>query len=478
MTAGRRTPTLPRTGRPDKGQAAVLEQLSRVLHEPQLAAQAATPHRHKASGWSAVSGSSALVVAAVLFGVYLCYAVLRMQEAYPELAVRRLPMMMSIVIVFAVLASTPLDGWKTVWAMVPPIRWQVLIVCLSVITAPIGIWMGGSLHFVAERYSISLIVFVSSVILLRDRRALAMALRVLMFAGAVLGAYALSDTAKTIRQGAERRVKVGVTLDPNDLAQIFVVLVPLALYMAQRKGLKSVLWYVAAGYMVIAILPTQSRGGLLGIGVVALVLLSFGTSPWRRVLNVIGVAAGAVGLVLASKGPGGAHLDDFSDYGGGEGRIAIWKRGIFWMTRRPWGYGIDNFPLYFGWLNGPDRAAHNSFVQIGMELGITGGVAFVMVWFLLIRGLLQQRGHATRLSKRIPDAGREAMLTTMMLAAIAGCIATGFFLAKAYDGITLFVQGLGCAVLLGYPYRNELAPAVAPALTASQLRRTRTLQSL
>lgn len=476
MTGGRRT-SAPRRGGSDKSQAAVLDQLSRVLHQPDLAEKAAvTPHRRLAPAWSPISGGGALVVTAGLFGIYLAYAVLRMQEVYPDLALPRLPMIMSIIIVFVVLASTPMVGWKIVWESMPPVRWQVLIICLSVITAPIGIWMGGSLHYVAERYSISLIVFFSSVMLLRDRRAMAMMLRVLLAAGAVLGAYALSDSAQTVRQGQERRVEVGVTLDPNDLAQLFVVMVPLALYMAQRSGLKGLQWFVAAGFMVIAIIPTSSRGGLVGIGAVALVLLSFGTSKWRRVVNILGVAAGAVGLALAAKGPGGDRMGDFSDYSGGEGRIAIWKRGIVWMTWRPWGYGIDNFPLWFGWLNGPDRAAHNSFVQIGMELGVTGLVAFTMVWFLIIRGLLQQRAHATRLSKRIPAAGHEAMLTTMMLASIAGCIVTGFFLAKAYDGITLFVQGLGCAVLLGYPYRNESAPVVAPALTASQLRRTRTLQ--
>ena len=474
---GRRAPGSPRAAgkRPDQAQAAVLQQLARVLDEPVLAAQPPAT-RKLAEKWSAVSGSGALVVTAALFGIYLAYAVLRLQEIYPDLDIPRLPMIMSLIIVFVVLASTPAIGWKTMWAMVPPVRWQVLIIVLSVITAPIGIRMGGSLHFVAERYSISLIVFFASIVLLRDRRAMAAALTVLLIAGAVVAAYSMSPTAQTIGRGLNKRVEVGVTLDPNDLAQLFVVLVPLALFMAQRRGLLSVHWFVVAGMMVIAIIPTQSRGAIVGIGAVALVLLSFGTSRWRRVINIVGVAAGAVGLMLAAKGPGGAHLDDFSDYSGGEGRIAIWKRGLVWMTWRPWGYGIDNFPLYFGWLNGPDRAAHNSFIQIGMELGVTGGIAFIMVWFLLIRGLLQQRAHAIRVATRIPAAGREAMLTTMMLAAIAGTMVTGFFLAKAYDGITLFIQGLGCAVLLGYPFRNESAPVAAPALTSSQLRRTRTLQ--
>lgn len=459
----------------DKAQAAVLQQLSHALHDPALGTQP-TAQRKLSARWSPVSGSNALWVTAALFGIYLSYAVLRVQEIYPDLNIARLPMIMSLIISFVVLASTPIEGWKTVWAMLPPVRWQVLIIALAVVTAPLGIWMGGSINFLLNRYSISLIVFFASIVLLRDRRAMTAALWMLLLTGAVVAAYTLSGNAKTIGRGLNARVEVGVTLDPNDLAQLFVVLVPLALYLAQRKGLRSAPWFVVAGMLVAAIIPTQSRGAIVGIGAVALVLLSFGTSRWRRVINIVGVLLGAAGLYLAAQGPGSTHLDSFSDYSGGEGRIAIWKRGIVWMTWRPWGYGIDNFALYFGWLNGPDRAAHNAFIEIGMELGVAGLVAFVMIWFLLVRALLQQRAHAIRLARRLPEAGREALLATMMLAAIAGTVVTSFFLAKAYDGVTLFIQGLACAVILGYPHRNEVAPAAEATLTTPQLRRNRMLR--
>ncbi|MGH7593453.1 MAG: O-antigen ligase family protein, partial [Gemmatimonadales bacterium] len=326
MTTRRTSAARARPGvQTDQVQDPVLQRLSNVLHDPAIGTQPAA-HRRLTSRWSPVSGSGALWVTAGLFGIYLAYAVLRVQEIYPDLAVTRLPMIMSLIISFVVLASTPVEGWKTIWTMLPPVRWQILIVALAVVTAPLGIWMGGSINFLVTRYSISLIVFFASIVLLRDRRAMTAALWMLLLAGAVVAAYTLSGNAKTVGRGVGARAEVGVTLDPNDLAQLFVALVPLALYMAQRKGARSVLWLVVAGMLVAAIIPTQSRGAIVGIGAVALVLLSFGTSRWRRVINILGVVLGGIGFYLAAQGS--THLDDFSDYSGGEGRIAIWKRGI------------------------------------------------------------------------------------------------------------------------------------------------------
>ena len=158
-------------------------------------------------------------------------------------------------------------------------------------------------------------------------------------------------------------MKLGASLDPNDLAQIFVALTPLALYMAQRKGGRSPQWLLVAGLFIAAIAPTESRGGILGLGAMAITLISFGTTRWKKVVNIVIVLAGAV--AIASLAGPDSRMTEFQDYEGGEGRIAIWKRGLVWMSWRPWGYGMDNFPIYFGWLNDRERAAHNSSSKSG-----------------------------------------------------------------------------------------------------------------
>jgi O-antigen ligase len=224
------------------------------------------------------------------------------------------------------------------------------------------------------------------------------------------------------------------------------------MYMAQRRGGRHFFWIISAAVMTMAVVPTESRGGILGLGAVALALISFGTTKWKKVVYFVLVSVAAV--AISSMAGSDSRLTDFSDYSGGESRTAIWKRGIVWMTWRPWGYGMDNFPVFFGWMNGPDRAAHNSFVEIGVELGVLGLLGFCAMWYTLARTLLQQRRVAVALRGKVAGAESEAVLATMVLAAMAGTVATCFFLSKAYAPITLFILGLAAATVLGFPFRG------------------------
>lgn len=446
----RRRRALP--GEPTEASATV-EQVQRILGETQRPPIAAT--RIPKARFLRTEVSPAMRSLAALLGVFLAYAVLRIQELYPVLDVPRLPLVMALTLAVAVIAATPLDGWRIIWESVPPVRWQVLLVMLGFCTAPIGIWMSGSLRFYLFTYSISVIVFLVTVVVLRDRRAMATTMRLVLLAIGALALYTISDAAITM--GRSGRVRLGVTLDPNDLAMLLVALTPMALWMAHRRGGRSIGWTAVAVLTALAIVPTQSRGAIIGMGAVAVTLIVLGTSGWKRAVYVLGTVGVAVGIFLFASATGADRLTDFTDYSGGESRSLIWKRGLVWMSWRPWGYGIDNFPIFFGWLNGPERAAHNSFIQVGVELGLLGLLAFTMLFVHTGRELLRQRRHALSLRGRAPLADQEAALATYVLTMMVGTAATGFFLSKAYSGITLFAQGLGIAVLLGYPYWAERA---------------------
>lgn len=430
----------------------------------QLLASAATA-RPLAGGFSPTTVGTGLRSLAAVLGVFLSYAVLRIHELYPVLAsIPRFPLLMAIVIALGVLFGTPGAGWLAIWELVPPVRWEVLLVLLGFLTAPFGIWMSGSINFFLFIYSISVVVFIATVVVLRDRDALATTLRVLLLATTVIALYTLSDAASTF--GKSDRVALGISLDPNDLAMIMVAMVPLAIWMAQRKGGRSLGWTIAAALAVLAVVPTQSRGAILGLGAVAITLIALGASGWKRTIYIVGIAAAAIAIFALASASGADRLTDFSDYSGGESRTAIWKRGIVWMTWRPWGYGLNNFPIFFGWMNGNERAAHNSFIEVGVEFGVLGLLAYVMLWYQTAKRLLAQRRHALSLRTRVPGAEREASLAALVLASMAGTVVTGFFLSKGYAGITMFVQGLGVAVLLGYPYRQAMT-ARQPTQTAT-----------
>ena len=68
---------------------------------------------------------------------------------------------------------------------------------------------------------------------------------------------------------------------------------------------------------------------------------------------------------------GDLSMDDYN-VSGNEGRFYYWRQGVVWMIKRPWGYGLGNYGTYFGMLNGEERAAHSTWVQYGVDLGVAG----------------------------------------------------------------------------------------------------------
>src|ERR1043165_5782211 len=103
-----------------------------------------------------------------------------------------------------------------------------------------------------------------------------------------------------------------------------------------------------------------------------------------------------------------------------EGRIQVWERGLGYMTSYPvFGVGVRNFPVAEGTISPQARrqerglpvrwgAAHNTYIQIGAELGIPGLLLFLgLLWstFAALRRAGRRRGATTREVPRLsrPD---------------------------------------------------------------------------
>src|SRR3546814_8345660 len=86
---------------------------------------------------------------------------------------------------------------------------------------------------------------------------------------------------------------VGIFSDPNDLAMLFIMAVPMTLLMAGRGGLlglRRVFWWAAALTLLYGVYLTNSRGAFLAVMAIAAVWL------WQRRGAVIAGILGAAGM--------------------------------------------------------------------------------------------------------------------------------------------------------------------------------------
>jgi O-antigen ligase len=239
------------------------------------------------------------------------------------------------------------------------------------------------------------------------------------------------------------------TYDANDFATLIAIAMPLGLYfvLAQRR-----LWLrllAVGGLAVLAVgeVRSGSRGGFLALlAVAAFVLLRFTSVPTRSRL------AGLVVIVAVALGTASERywtqmrtiVNPHEDYNATAefGRLKIWTRGLGYMADHPvLGVGVANFSVAEGTLSArakrlehgfgvPWLAAHNSFIQIGAELGVPGLLLFVA---LIASAFASLRRVARRSLNAGPPARVISRLALTLMAALVGFVVGAFFLSLAYS---------------------------------------------
>lgn len=405
-----------------------------------------------------------------LFALYLCYGSLRMQEVLTVLAVPKLPMLISIVIAAVLAIATPSSTWVHLWRVSSVLRWQLLLAVLAVATVPAGIWIGQSIDRLWPGYFLSITIFCAALVVAQDRVVLFRLFRLLTLALMLLTALVLSGVgASTV--GAEARLKVGDSLDPNDFSWILATFIPIAIMLGLRSRRMLPLWWGAACLFAAGIVSTQSRGGFLALIAGTAVIIFYGTAGWRRVLLGLVILGAAVAFVVYVNASGASRLTDFSGYSGGTGRTQLWTQGITWMIQRPWGFGMGNYETYNVWMTGSDLSAHSAYINIGVELGVLGLIGFLAIWIAGIRGLMRIRRTAAQ-NPSLSGSREEITLTGFLLASLVAHMTASAFLNTQYTGLSLFMQATAVAVVLGSPFRTTPpSPTAERGIEALQHRR-------
>jgi len=161
----------------------------------------------------------------------------------------------------------------------------------------------------------------------------------------------------------------GFLNDPNDLAQILLIALPLV-FIGWRRGRRVANFFVVlvpAALLLWTTYLTHSRGGLIALAAVALVAArkKLGTSA-STVLAAVFISGM---LALDFTGGRGISAADGSD------RLEAWSNGLEMFKSSPlFGIGFNNFTDFH------EITAHNSFVLCLAELGLLGST----LWLALL----------------------------------------------------------------------------------------------
>ena len=251
--------------------------------------------------------------------------------------------------------------------------------------------------------------------------------------------------------------------DANDLATLIVTAMPFGLYFALAYRRLVLRLVAVAGLLLLtfALIRSGSRGGFLAfLAVAAFIMLGFTSISARARIGGLVVILAVLGATASDRywTQMQTIIHPHEDYNLTDetGRVKIWERGVGYMLDRPvFGVGMGNFPTAEGTISPMARAgeygrgvrwgaAHNTFVQIGAELGIPGLLLFVG---LIVSVFVALRRVSRQAARAGPQGNDLARLAQSLMTALVGFVVGGFFLSLAYADLlyTLTALGLGLA---------------------------------
>jgi putative inorganic carbon (HCO3(-)) transporter len=244
--------------------------------------------------------------------------------------------------------------------------------------------------------------------------------------------------------------------DPNYFAAELIPAILIGSFLALTKtGRTRILAALVVAFDLVAFALTQSRGGIVGLGVgfIAAVVLAGPARP-RVIAAILVIGAIAVGYYFAFAPYHLRNTFSGSLSGASSGRADEWRIALRMLRSHPFGgVGLGNFvvlePSYstqtfnLSFVNQVvtrPLVAHNSYLELAAELGL-GGFAL----FVAILGLATH--HAGRaLSALASSADNLEFYARGLVAGAVGMFVAYFFLSGQYEKQLWLVLGLLAAV--------------------------------
>lgn len=238
----------------------------------------------------------------------------------------------------------------------------------------------------------------------------------------------------------------GTSLDPNDYAMHLVMIFPLliSLFFIVRNVIIRLILITTSILLLSNIIFTFSRGGFVGLGVV--ILFSFIMLIIQKRIKPVGVMILLISFILllffipatywtrmlTTLNPSEASAS---------ARLESWKAGLNMMKDHPIiGVGLGVFAYEYALRASIatdefkvkiPRFAHNSYIQVGAEIGVIGLTFFLLLIFFSFRDISK--------AQRIFREKNEIALSDIcqfLGVGLIGYAVCGMFLTQAY--LTMF----------------------------------------
>lgn len=422
------------------------------------------PARQPDARWSLLLGC---------VSVYLLTAVGRVHQLWPAVGAAR-PVLLSaaLALVCVVLDQEAVDRLRAALRE-PALRWQLWLLLWAFLSVPLALYPRAALEVSTDLLK-SLLMVLAVATAVRGPRDVHRLGWMFFVSIAVFAIYVL--THFEVDQVLARYGKL-IYYDANEFALLAVVSLPFGAYAvwSARKAWRRIAVIACMALICMGFVYCGSRGGTLALAVglvLALIRLDVVKLRWRLAsLATIALAfTFTASDQLWERFNSVVDTEDDYNFTAPTGRIEVWKRGIGYMLDRPvLGVGAGNFPIAEGMISSYAAvnrsgsrgykwsAAHNSFVQVGAELGLPGLVFFLMSLVSAVRSM-------SRIASAKARATTDPTLVALSYACLLSiaCFCTGAtFLSLAYSDMLFTLMAIALAITMVV---RRMAPRPSPRL--------------
>ena len=315
------------------------------------------------------------------------------------------------------------------------VRWQTILICALLA------WVTLAGHFAifpqfsekeTKLFTKVVLISLAATSLVRTRSRLRWLLITISFSVGLLGfKYALYGL---LRGGVNFNTGPGgFMVDNNGFAAGLCMTIPLLMGVAwtEERAFMRIGATGLAVFSALTVVYTFSRGGLLGLMVVTLLVILRSRRPW------IGVGVAVVALILASVGLSEELKSDYlgraesilnyQDDASAMGRLDAWSVAVGVSQDHPLvGVGPQNFVHVYPMYGDPDQArvTHNAFFQLLAECGIPAAFMWLC---LLVMNIWSMRNL-----RRRTDTGWVEVYAWALQSSLIAYLVVSMFLDKAY----------------------------------------------